>query len=106
SALIPPVPHGYDDDLTLIPSPAGPAFDPIATAHALAQEIVDGLLHPQRAARVESFHARDAAHPPLSEVLGALVEATWGSTSGRAGDSPGDGALRRVAQRAVLDGLL
>ncbi len=102
-ALIPPVPNGFSSALTLIPSAAGTAFDPILAARSLAQEIVDGLLHPQRAARLVAFHARDARNPSLGEVIAALVDATWsGAVSGAAGDA----ALRRVAQRAVVDGLL
>jgi hypothetical protein len=103
AALIPPVPFGYDDDLTLIPSAAGTAFDPIGTGHSLAQEIVDGLLHPQRMARVVAFHARDAGNPSLEEVLAALVADTWGQPTPRGAE---EAALRRVAQRAALDGLL
>jgi hypothetical protein len=103
AALIPPVPPGYDGDLSLIPSSAGSAFDVVGAAHSLAQEIVDGLLHPGRAARLVAFHARDAANPPLREVTEALVAATWGAP--QAADAQ-DAVLRRVAQRAVLDGLL
>lgn len=103
AALIPPVPPGYDADLTLIPTPAGTAFDPVATAHSLAQEIVDGLLHPERAARLVSFHARNPANPSLDEVLTGLVGATWGAAPVA---SSGDAAIRRVAQRAALDGML
>lgn len=103
AALIPPVPVGYDSDLTVIPTPAGTAFDPIAAAHSLAQEIVNGLLHPQRAARLVSFHARDASNPSLDEVIGALVDATWSGSSSSEEQGP---ELRRVAQRAVVDGLL
>ncbi len=118
AALIPPSPFGWDGDETPIPSRAGPAFDPLTVAHSLAQEVVDGLLHPQRMARVASFHARDAASPSPDEVLGALVTATWGAGgsggggvpragAGGAGSEPADEpALRRVAQRAALDGLL
>jgi hypothetical protein len=107
AALIPPVPFGYDGDLTLIPSAAGTAFDAVGAAHALAQEIVDGVLHPERAARLVAFHARDAANPSLDEVLRALVGATWGPPGAAASrDAAGDAVLRRVAQRAVLDGLL
>lgn len=106
AALIPPVPAGYDSDLTLIPTPAGTAFDPIAAAHSLAQEIVNGLLHPQRAARLVSFHARDASNPSLDEVMGGLVAWTWSTPeSAVAVEEQGD-ELRRVAQRAVVDGLL
>lgn len=102
-SLIPPVPSGYDSDLTLIPTPAGTAFDPLATAHSLAQEIVDGLIHPERAARLVSFNARDRANPSFDEVVGALVEVTWGARA--AGDAH-DAALRRVTQRATVDALL
>ncbi|MGI9141218.1 MAG: zinc-dependent metalloprotease [Gemmatimonadaceae bacterium] len=106
AALIPPVPAGYTSDLTLIPTPAGTAFDPVAAAHSLAQEIVSGLLHPQRAARLVSFHARDASNPSLAEVVGALVEATWGTGGGSvAGEEQGP-ELRRATQRATVDGLL
>jgi hypothetical protein len=101
--LIPPVPPGYDSDLTLIPTPAGTAFDPLAAARSLAQEIVDGLLHPARAARLVSFNARDRANPSFDEVVAALVDATWGDARG--GDAH-DAALRRVAQRATVDALL
>ncbi|CAN5220945.1 zinc-dependent metalloprotease [soil metagenome] len=101
--LIPPVPSGYDSDLTLIPTPAGTAFDPLAAAHSLAQEIVDGLIHPERAARLVSFNARDRTSPSFDEVVGALVEATWGAAAG--GDAH-DAALRRVTQRATVDALL
>lgn len=101
--LIPPVPSGYDSDLTLIPTPAGTAFDPLAAAHSLAQEIVDGLLHPERAARLVSFSARDPGNPSFHEVAAALVDATWGAPA--SGDAH-DAALRRVAQRATVDGLL
>jgi hypothetical protein len=102
-ALIPPVPPGFDGDLTLIPTPAGTAMDPVFLAHSFAQEVVDGLLHPQRAARLVSFHARDATLPSLDEVIAALVEATWAAPLAR---DPMDAALRRATQRAVLDGLL
>ena len=101
--LIPPVPSGYDSDLTLIPTPAGTAFDPLAAAHSLAQEIVDGLIHPERAARLVSFNARDRANPSFDEVVSALVEATWGAPA--RGDAH-DSALRRVTQRATVDALL
>jgi hypothetical protein len=101
-ALLAPVPFGYDGDLTLIPTPAGTAIDPIATAHSLAQEVVDGVLHPQRAARLVALHDRDPANPSLDEVITALVQATWGSPGGQDRDA----AYRRAVQRAVVDGLL
>ena len=107
AALIPPVPFGFDDDLTLIRGTAGAAFDPLGLAHSLAREIVDGLLHPERMARVSSFHARDATNLSLHDVLTALVHGTWTPDGAPpAGDEVMDGALRRIAQRAVVDGLI
>ena len=106
AGLIPPVPVGYSSDLALIPSPAGTAFDPVSTAHSLAQEIVDGLLHPQRAARVVALHSRNPRSLTLDHVIGKLVDATWHSPVAGGRTAPGDAALRRVAQRAALDGLL
>jgi hypothetical protein len=100
-SLIPPVPFGYDDDLALIPAPSG-AIDPVATAHSVAREIVDGLLHPERAARLVAFHVRDPANPSLDEVLAALVDATWGAPARDAADA----AVVRVVERSVVDGLL
>jgi hypothetical protein len=105
AGIIPPVPPGFDGDLTLIPTPAGTAFDPLYAAHALAQEIADLLLHPQRAARLVSFAAADPAQLSLSEVLRTLLDVTWAAPAG-GGAVAGDAALRRVAQRAVLDAML
>jgi hypothetical protein len=87
-----------------MPTPAGTAFDPVAVAHSLAQEIVDGLLHPQRAARLVSFHARDAANPGLDEVIASLITATWVAPA--AAETTMNAALRRVAQRATVDAML
>jgi hypothetical protein len=109
AAIIPPVPFGFDADLMLISSPAGTAFDAVALAHSFAQEVADALLHPQRAARLAAFHARDPDMPSLAEVLGRLVDATWGTAPPGAAartDDAMDAALRRAAQRAVLDALL
>jgi hypothetical protein len=100
-ALIPPVPYGFDGDLALIPTPAG-TLDPVATAHSVAREVVDGLLHPQRAARLVAFHARDRTNPSLDEVATALVGATWGM----AGGDHADGPIIRAVERSVVDGLL
>jgi hypothetical protein len=105
-AMIPPVPFGFDGDLTLIPSPSGTAFDPVTLAHSFAQEVVDALLHPQRAARLVTLHARSPQNLSLDGVLMALVDATWGTPEPGRSPNPTDAALRRAAQRAVLDGML
>ncbi len=120
-AMIPPPPPGYDEPeswydpavgvalppavgahATWIESPAGTALDPFAVARSFAQEVVDNLLHPERVARVAAFHAQDPAQLSPDELLGRLVEGTWGAAATREGP---EGEYRRAAERAVLDGI-
>ncbi|TVR59642.1 MAG: DUF5117 domain-containing protein [Gemmatimonadales bacterium] len=101
--LIPPPGPDTDGSERWLPSMAGPAMDPITLAGGLATEVLDGLLHRERLARVANFHARDAGNPGLDEVLGRVLERTWGAGSG---DSREEAELRRVVQRVALDVLL
>jgi hypothetical protein len=99
--LIPPRPFGYAAEERQFRSAASPAFDQLAMARTLARDVVSGLLHPQRLGRVVAFHARDPSLPSIGEVMGALLEQTWGV------DPAGEqAALRRVVQRVVVDGLI
>ncbi len=100
--LIPPTPSGFQSLEPWIPSPAGPVLDPLAIARSFAQEVVDNLLHPERAHRVVSLHHRDPGQVSLDEVLDGLTDATWGAPGPRSGHR---GHYARVAERAVLDGL-
>lgn len=119
--MIPPPPPGYDEPdswydpavgvalppavgahATWIESPAGTWLDPFAVARSFAQEVVDNLLHPERVARVASFHGQDDGQLSPDELLGRLVEGTWGASGSREGAR---GAYARAADRAVLDGL-
>jgi hypothetical protein len=121
SGMIPPTPSGYEEPAswydpavgvelppavgahaTWIESPAGTALDPFAVARSFAQEVVDNLLHPQRMARVASFHTLDPDQLSLDELFTSLVQGTWGRTD------PGNSSMAaygRAAERAVLDGL-
>ncbi|CAN5645309.1 zinc-dependent metalloprotease [soil metagenome] len=101
--LIPPSPPGMDGSEIWIPSRAGTAFDAITLAGGLATEIVEGLLHRDRLARVALFHARDAGTPSVSEVLEAVMAASW--DAGVSGDAM-DQALRRTVQTVVLNTLM
>ncbi|MEW5930971.1 MAG: zinc-dependent metalloprotease [Gemmatimonadota bacterium] len=103
TALIPPPPYGYASTSWSWASPLGGAFDPLAAAQSLSAWVADGVLHRERAARLVSFHARNAAAPSLDEVMSRLVEGTWGQATPA---GPRDAALRRTAQRAVLDRLI
>jgi hypothetical protein len=100
-ALLAPRPLGYATEERQFRSAVQPAFDQLAMARTLADQIVRGLLAPRRLARVAAFSARDPSLPTLGEVMGALLERTWGSPPG--GEHL---ALRRVVQRAVVDGLI
>ncbi|MEX0911976.1 MAG: hypothetical protein WD031_00995, partial [Gemmatimonadota bacterium] len=67
-----------------------------------AADIVDNLLHRERAARMISFRARNPENIGLGEVLSELVAVTW-EAPGRSGSM--EAALLRISQRAVLDGI-
>ena len=83
------------------PSEAGEAFSPLAAARSLAGLIVNPLFDPQRAARLTL--ATGAQALSLDRLLRRLVSATWGAP---ADATPRLAALRRVAQRAVAEGLM
>jgi hypothetical protein len=63
--------------------------------------VIAPLLEPERAARLTLASGEGALTLPT--LLRRLVDATW---SAKADLSPRRAALRRVAQRAVVDGLL
>lgn len=111
-ALLGPRPYGYNGPANNSNSPAGelfrgrtdPAFDELSAARSLSQMIVDGILQPQRAARLVAFASRGPNMLTLGETIDSLVSRTWVSRD--AGASPKSSALRRVAQRTVTDALL
>ncbi|MCP1727255.1 hypothetical protein J2T60_001220 [Natronospira proteinivora] len=108
---IAPTPFGWDwngEDRLFTPN-TGPAFDPLYAAHSLAQETVDGLLHPERFNRVVSFHARNNDFPEPGAVLDRLVDTAFTHNPNAADNDPQDPQdpyLVRIVQRAVVDGLL
>ncbi|MEM6633388.1 MAG: zinc-dependent metalloprotease, partial [Bacteroidota bacterium] len=75
-AMIPPHPLGYRRGRESFSTRTGGTFDPIAAASSAANHTLTFLLHPDRAARLVEYHARDAAIPGLTEVLESLVDAT------------------------------
>jgi hypothetical protein len=82
-------------------SEAGATFSPLTAARALAGLIVHPLLDPERAARLTLPRGPGAL--TLQVVQRRLVSETWGALPDAA---PRLAALRRVAQRVVLDALL
>jgi hypothetical protein len=101
--LLGPRPFSYGPSVELFRSRTRPAFDALGAARTLAQMVVDDILQADRAARLVAFATRERNPLSLGEVIDSLVARTWGT--GPAGDAK-LAALRRVAGRAVADGLL
>jgi hypothetical protein len=99
-AELAPTPFGYDTDPRGFRARGAPAFNQLAAARTLATMVVRGLLAPNRTARVIAFADRDRTLPTLSDVIDRMIARTWGAAPA------GQAALQRVAQRAVVDGLL
>lgn len=106
--LIPPRPFGWDwqGEEPLFQDHAGAAFDPLFAAHSLAQQTVDGLLHPERVNRMVAFHARDDDYPGPHRVLDRLLAASWERQPADYADREQGPTLIRIVQRSVLDGML
>jgi hypothetical protein len=83
------------------PSEAGDVFSALTAARSLAGLIVEPLAQPQKAARLTLASGHGAL--TLEALLDRLVAATWGAAPDR---SARLAALRRIAQRTVLDALM
>ncbi len=93
--LLPPVAYGYSSGRTeRFAKRTSPMFDEIGAAEIAAEIAISGLLEPSRAARTISFNSRDRTNPHFSEVVAALVKATWGTPT------PAN-AKQAAVQRAV-----
>jgi hypothetical protein len=102
-ALMLPRPAGYNPNREMFTGLAGPAFDPVSAAASAADMAVQGLLRPERAARLVDFHRRDPSLPGLEEVVDALVEVSFG---GAAPKNPRHAELRRTVQWVVARRLI
>ncbi len=100
--LLPPAPSGLGSPGQGFRSRTSPMFDELGAARTLAQLIVDEVLQPERAARLVAQASHDAAGLTVGEVIDTLMAAT----AARSADSRHSAALRRVAQRAVVDRML
>jgi len=97
--LIPPRPAGYQGGAReRFNGRTGLTFDALSPAETAAGFVASFLLHPERAARLEEFRARDANNPGLGEVLDTLLAAT---VQAPARDNM-DGAVQRTVNLAVL----
>jgi len=96
--ILPPRAPGLQQTRELFPGYTGITFDPLGAAETLAGITVANLLHPQRAARLIQYHAREPELPDFHEVLDRMVEFTW--------NSPKKDGLHGELQRVVDNVLL
>jgi hypothetical protein len=97
--LIPPHPASYERTRELFRLHTGMTFDPLAAAETAAHHTIGALLHPERAARLVEYHARDSRNPGLDEVLNRLLAATWEAP--RAANNY-DAAIQEVVNEVAL----
>jgi len=77
-----------------------PLFDPISAAVSSVEITLDALLSPQRAARMDEFHAEDSQNPGFNEALGGIVRIVTHPGDGI------DGAITRAAAWATTTRLM
>jgi hypothetical protein len=77
--MIPPRPPEYPRGREHFKIHTSPAFDALAPAESAAQDVLQFLFNPERAARLVEFHARDSSNPGLDEVLDAVLSSSWKS---------------------------
>lgn len=100
--MIPPRPSGYPRNREHFNVRTGVTFDPLSAAESAANLSLRLILHPERAARLTEYHARDSRFPGLIEVIDRLIESTWGS-----GSQTGYHAeIQRVVDNLVLHHLI
>jgi len=76
--LIPPRAFGYGGPpVELFEKRTDLVFDPVGAATIAADLAVSALLQPERAARLNDFHARSESNPSFDEVARALLRQTW-----------------------------
>jgi hypothetical protein len=97
-ALLLPRPAEYKPHQELFQGSTAPVFDPLGAAASMADMAVEGLLVPERAARLVDLHRRDPQLPGLEEVLDALVEKSFGGPPEDIPNDPRRAEIRRVVQ--------
>lgn len=76
--LIPPVATGFEGGTAeYFNRRTDPSFDPLGAASIAADLALGALFDPNRVARLNDFHAQNAANPDFKEVLDATIGATW-----------------------------
>ncbi len=96
--LLPPRAPGYSRSRETFRARTGVTFDALAPAEAAAHHVAGFLLHPERAARLVEYHARDAGNPSLEEVIEQILAATVKAPHGTGYSAE----IRRVVSQVVV----
>lgn len=101
-ALIPPRAPGYPKNRETFKSKTGVTFDPMTAVENAAHASLSLMLHPQRAARLVEYHARNQENPSFYGLVDEVLNTTWKSArlSGYSAE------VQRTVERAVLYNLL
>ena len=99
---IPPRPPSFGPTRELFTHATGDGFDPLAPAAAYTDLLLDVVLDPVRAARLDRAKERDEQQLGFDDVLGQLLEATWFAQR-RTGNTA---AHQRVVTRSVAQRLI
>ena len=95
-------PPGHPRSRESFPSGTGGTFDPFGPADSAVALVLDVVLDPSRAARMNVLHALEQEQPPFSELLNGLLQASWLSAR-----QPGEaGAIQRRTGSQLLERLM
>ncbi len=97
-----PRPFGYGANRERFQGSTAPLFDALGAAASAADQVVAGLLQPQRCARLVDQHRRDPALPGLNVVLHELLIAGFASDT----ESPRLSEIQHTVQRVIVDRLV
>ncbi len=100
--LIPPRPLGYGSGRENLDGKTGPTVDPLGAAESLISTTLTMLLHPQRAARLIEYNARNKSLPGFHTLLDDLINKTIKSRVG----SGLEGEVQRLVNSMVISQLI
>ena len=97
-----PRPFGYATHPELFRGRTAPLFDALGAAATAADQVVAGLLQPQRCARLIDQQRRDSRMPGFNAVLHELLTAGFATEI----ESPRLREIQRTVQRVIIDRLI
>ncbi len=101
--LLAPRPHGESRGPEMFASRTAPAFDSLGAAASAAALVIEGLLQPERLARLADFHRRDTDLPAVEEVLERLTARVFPA---RPAEGARLGEIERAVQSVLVERLI